>query len=210
MPLSGPSAAQTATSGQETSLASQLNANYAQNFGASSAITGNITNELTPILEAGPDQEGFNAAEKSALNSNAISTNATNYKNAAVVAGENEAGAGGSAYAPTGGEGEVQAQIASNAAGNLSQTENQIEQADYAQGRANFGAAESGLDTVAGLLNPNATAQTATGANSAAFNEENQMQQESNAWEGDVAGLVGGLGGAVLSNKGLFNGGGGN
>jgi hypothetical protein len=206
MPMSGPSAQQTQESGSSQSFANSLQAAWGQNFGAESSILGNLTNELTPIAEAGPNQEGFNAQEKSALNSSAISNNATAYKNASAVVGEGRAGAGGNTFAPSGGDTAVQAGLASQASEALSTQENNIVNADYATGRQNWQAAEGGLDTVAGLYNPNATAGAAISGNNAAYNEANENNAQSQAWEGDVAGLVGGLGGAAIKafapNKG--------
>ena len=155
---------------------------------------------LTPIFEAGPNQTGFSAGENAALTSGAINQNAANYRSAATVAGANEARAGGTTYAPTGGQQEVNAQIASNAAENLSNTENQITEANYAQGRQNFQSAEAGLFGAQSGYAPNATGALANQTNQTAFGEEQQIAQQQNAWVGDVAGLVGGLGGAAIGN----------
>lgn len=208
MPLSGPSAQQSAEANQGQNFSNLLQQSYGKNFGAQQGILSNLTNVLSPIAEAGPNQEGFNAAEKSALNASAINTNAKNYRNAATVAAEGEAGAGGNTYAPTGGQQQVAATIASNAAQNTSAEENQIEQADYATGRQNFQNAVGGLENVSGQYNPNATGGLALNANQNAFSQANAINQESNAWVGDVTGLVGGLGGAALSG-GISLGGGG-
>jgi hypothetical protein len=202
--MCGPSAAQTSLSGQSQSLSSLLSANYAQNFGAQSPILGNLTSILTPIAEAGPSQEGMSPAEKAAITGNAINTTAANYKNAATVIGTGRAGAGGNTYAPSGADTQVQGEIASEGAQQLSGEENQIEQADYALGHKNFEEATGGLETTAAAYNPNAIASTAVGANQSAFGEQSQIQSEDNAWMGDVAGLVGGLGGAALGNPSLF------
>ena len=175
-----------------------MQSSYGTNFGAQQGILSNLTDVLNPIAEAGPNQEGFSGAEKSALNASAINQNAANYRNASTVVAGGQAGAGGNTYAPTGGQQQVAATIASNAAQNLSGTENQINQADYAQGRQNFGNAVSGLEGVAGQYNPNATGGLALNANENAFGQANAINQESNAWVGDVAGLIGGLGGAAL------------
>jgi hypothetical protein len=202
--MSGPSAQQTQESGASQSFANSLQSAWGTNFGAESSILGNLTNELTPIEEAGPNQEGFSAAEKSNLNASAISNNATQYKNASAVVGEGRAGAGagGNTFAPSGGDTAVQAGLASQAGQALSTQENQINEADYATGRSNWEAATQGLDTVAGLYNPNATAGAATSAGGQAYQEANENNEQSQAWMGDVAGLVGGLGGAAINAYG--------
>jgi hypothetical protein len=202
MPMSGPSAAETATSTQGQDFSQLLNQSYSQNFAGQSSILGNLTNVLNPIAEAGPSQEGFSGSEKAALTGGAINTNAQNYKNASTVVAEGNAGAGGNTYAPSGGQGQEAATIASNAAQNTSNTENQITEADYAQGRQNFQGAVGGLENVAQQYNPNATAGEALGANQNAFSQEGSIESQQNAWEGDLTGLVGGLGGAALGAYG--------
>jgi hypothetical protein len=202
MPMSGPSAQQTQESGAGQSFSNSLQSAWGSNFGAQSSILSNLTNELSPIEEAGPNQEGFSAGEKSSLDASAISNNATQYKNASAVVGEGRAGAGGNTFAPSGGDTAVQAGLASQAGQALSTQENQINEADYATGRSNWEAATQGLDQVASLYNPNATAGAATGAAGQAYNEANENNEQSQAWMGDVAGLVGGLGGAAISAYG--------
>ena len=202
MPLSGPSAQQSAEANQGQNFSNLLQQSYGKNFGSQQGILSNLTNVLSPTAEAGPNQEGFNAAEKSELNASAINTNAKNYRNAATVAAEGEAGAGGNTYAPTGGQQQVAATIASNAAQNTSAEENQIEQADYATGRQNFQNAVGGLENVSEQYNPNATGGLALNANQNAFSQANAINQESNAWVGDLTGLVGGLGGAAITAYG--------
>jgi len=212
MPMSGPSAQQTSDAANSQSFSNQLQSAWGSNFGAESSILGNLTNTLTPTEEAGPNQKGFSAGEDSALVGGAINNNAANYRNAAVVSGEGRAGAGGNTYAPSGADAQVTAGIASNAAENLSNTENQINEADYAQGNKNYENAVGGLDTVAQLYNPNATAGAATSAGGQAYSEANENNEQSQAWEGDVAGLVGGLGGAAIGafGRSSANTGGGN
>jgi hypothetical protein len=200
--MSGPSAQQTQESANSQSFANSLQSAWGTNFGAESSILGNLTNELTPIEEAGPNQEGFSAGEKANITSSAISNNATAYKNASAVVGEGRAGAGGNTFAPSGADTAVQAGLASNASQALSTQENQIEQADYATGRQNWQTATEDLDQVAGLYNPNATAGAATSAGGQAYSEANENNEQTQAWEGDVAGLVGGLGGAAIGAYG--------
>lgn len=175
-------------------------ANYNANNAASNSILSNVTNSLTPILEAGPSQKGFSTAEDTELQSGAAVSNAANYQHASAVAGANNAAGGGSTYAPTGGQQQVAGAIASNAAGNLSSTQNQIEEANWAQGTKNFENAEAGELGAQQGYNPNATGSLAENANSNSFGQQQQMAQQSDAWVGDLSSLVGGLGGAALGN----------
>lgn len=196
--MCGPSNASKQLASGEQSFSNQLQANYAQNFGQNSAILSNLSQTLSPIVEAGPNQQGFSPTKNAALTSGAINSNAAAYRNASAVAGANSAAAGGNTYAPSGAQQQVNAGIASNAAEALSSNENQITEANYATGRANFEGAVGQLSGVANDYNPNALAGEATGANSSAANQEQQLTTEENAWVQPVAGLIGGLGGAAI------------
>ena len=83
----------------------------------------------------------------------------------------------------------LKAKLASSAAGELSQEELGITEANYATGRENFNRAVSGEQALAGEYNPVATGNLATGANTArkAFSEANQIQQQQNQEEADIA-----------------------
>ena len=195
----GPSNQETGLQASEASFSNLLNANYAQRFGAQSSIFNNLTSILTPIAEKGPGQEGMTPAEKSAITSNAIVTNAANYRNAATVTAGARAAAGGNTFAPTGGDKQVSADIASRAAENLSTEENQITQTDYALGRSNYEQAIAGLSGVAGMENPSAIASEETAANNAAFGEADKINEENQSTLGEIGGLVGGLAGDVVT-----------
>jgi hypothetical protein len=199
----GPSAPETATAGQQSSTAQQLASNYGSQFGAQSAITSNLTNILNPIAEAGPDQQGFGANETAAINTDIGQGTGTNYAHADQALQTQEAGRGGGAESlPSGVNAQLGAGIATSAAQTQSNEQLGATEANYAQGRANFGNAVSGLDTVAGIENPLGYAGAATGANQAAFGDEQSIQQQQNQWIQDTAGLVGGLGSAAIGAYG--------
>lgn len=194
MSICGPSKSETNLANSEASFSSLLMSNYAQNFGNQSAILNHLSDIFTPIAEAGPGQQGFTPAELSALNSGAISTNAANYKSAAQVVGDARGAAGGgNDYLPSGADKQVQAQLASNEAANLSNTENQITAANYATGRANWEFATGGLGGVAQQENPTAIAGESTNANQSAFGEANTVQQEVNQEAADIGSMAGGM-----------------
>jgi hypothetical protein len=194
----GPNSQEQASQAQEASFSRLLNANYASRFGAQSSIFNTITGILQPIAEAGPGQEGMTPAEKAARTSQAINANATNYRNASTVVAGARAQAGGNTFAPTGGDKEVQAEIASGAAGQLSNAENDITKEDYALGRSNYEQAIAGLSGVAAEENPSAIGSEENAANSETFNEASKEEEQSSAWMGELGGLVGGLGSAAI------------
>jgi hypothetical protein len=210
--MCGPSNAQQQLSSEQSNFFNQLTQSYAQNFGEQQGVLNSLNSALSPILEAGPNQMGFSAAENAALTGGAISTSAENARNAQVVAASSE---GGNTGVTTGGEKQLQAQIASNAGVGLSGEENQINLANAATGRQNFFNAEAGLAGVAGMENPVPTAGVANNAGGTAFGEATTIQNMRNQEQSDIGGAVAGLalapftGGMSLGMMGGLLGGGG-
>lgn len=165
-------------------------ASYNQNFAEQQGILSSITNTLEPILRAGPNQMGFSAEENAALTGGAINTTAANARSAAVAAGS---AAGGNTGVTTGGERELQAEIASRATTGLSAEENQINLENARVGRENFYNAERGLSGVASLENPVPYAGASNAAGGTAFNEATTIQNMKNQEEADIGGAVAGL-----------------
>jgi hypothetical protein len=165
-------------------------ASYQQNFGEQQGIFSSITKELQPILAAGPNQQGFSAAENAALTGQAINATAANARNAQVVAASS---AGGNTGVTTGGQKQLQAEIASRAGVGLSAAENQINLTSAELGRQNFFNAEQGLAGVASMENPIGYAGSANNAGGQAFNEATTIQNMKNQEEADIGGAVAGL-----------------
>jgi hypothetical protein len=167
-----------------------------------------INSSLEPILQAGPNQQGFSAAENAELTGAAINTTAANERSAQVDAASS---AGGNTGVTTGGEKQLQAQIASGATTGLSGEENQINLANAATGRANFFNAEQGLAGVASMENPTAYISGTNVAGSGAFGEASQIQNMKNQEQAQIGGTVAGLalapftGGASLGLGGTFS-----
>lgn len=211
--MCGPSGAQKQIANEQSGFFSQLQNSYAANFGANSAILSSLTNALEPILQGGPNQQGFSQAENAALTGSAINNAAAANRNAQVIAGS---AAGGNTGVTTGGQKQLQAQIASGVGNNLSNNLNSINLANYAQGRQNFFGAESALGGVAAGYNPIAYAGAANNAGGQAFNEATQIRNMQNQEQADIGGAIAGLalapftGGMSLGGlKGLMGGGGG-
>ena len=164
---------------------------YNDQFKNQTNILANLHNAWTPILNGGPNQQGFSASELADLNSNAINRTANNYKFAAQQANENMAArGGGNTFALSGAVDQVNADIATGAAQQLSTEQNQIDQANYAQGRKNFEAATGALSGVAQMDNPLGFAKSASDTGDQAFKMDTQINAENNSWKND---LVGGL-----------------
>ena len=199
----GPSTAQQNTTTQQAGFTSQLMADHNENFGANSAILGNLTNELTPIVNAGPSQEGFSASEKAALNTQAIDqTGEANEHALQATNNQLNARGGGSEVLPSGTTGAIDASINTSSADTLAKEQNANTLADYAQGNQNYEKAAGMLGDVANDYNPNAIASTANQSGNEAFQDESTENEESNALGKDILGGVTGAADAFLGGFG--------
>lgn len=210
--MCGPSGAMKGLASSTSSFFQNLMASYNQVFGGQQGILSGIRSALEPILNAGPNQEGFDASTMADLRGRAINSSAAANRNAQVVAGSS---VGGNTGVETGGQKQLEAQIASNVGTNLSNEENNINLTSKQIGRENFFNAETGLAGAASLENPVAYAGAANNSGGMAFNEETHIQDMRNQEQADVGGAVAGLalapftGGMSLGGlKGLFGGGG--
>ena len=165
-----------------------------QQYGEQSAIYNSMNNILSPILQAGPSQEGFSADEKTNLNSQAIEGTAENYKNAATAVGEGEAAKGGGLPMQGGPQQQIGEEIATSAAGNLSNQQSQIRQADYDQGQKDWLTAVNGEGSIAAGENPLGFETAATGAGTSADSEANTIAGEDNSWINATLGAVSSVG----------------
>src|SRR5260370_41312260 len=66
--MCGPAPQDQRLAAQQTSLATTLAGNYNQYFANQSAVLGSLNSMLTPIAQAGPDQQGYGPRELAALN----------------------------------------------------------------------------------------------------------------------------------------------
>ena len=176
-----------------------------------SSIFGQLTSAFSPILAAGPGQQGYTPAKIANLNSQAITTSGQQYRNAAQAAGERSAASGGgNNLLPSGVTAGTQAQIAAAGAGQTAGELSNIQQQSAQLGRQNWLSAASVLGAAPGVFNSATSAgQAATGAGSAAGTTANQINQANNSWmtlvSGALGGITSGLTGGLL---GGFGGGG--
>jgi hypothetical protein len=211
--MCGPSTAEQGIMGQERGFMSTLMGNYNTNFQEQQSVLNHLNGVLQPIIEAGPNQTGFSASEKAALNTSAIDTTgaATAHAERAIAnetAGRSDSGNVGEA----GNVEALKAGAASAGAGELAGEELGITEADYATGRANFNTAVGAEEGVAGQFNPVGTAGAANEANKNAFSEADTIQQQINQEQADIAGgvtdlaMAGASGGAGAMDGGGFSG----
>lgn len=192
--MCGPSKQQEQIAGQQASFAGTLQSNYATQFGAQSAILSSLNNAMSPIVAAGPNQQGYSAQELSALNAHAINTAGGAYKNAAQAVSGQLAGRGGDSGLTSGVDAQIKGSLASSAAGNASNALNTIATQNYDVGRQNFFNAASGQRALAGLYDPTGYAGQGTGASNAAFGDATKVQDEKNQEESEIAGGIASIG----------------
>lgn len=198
--MCGPSDQQKQLASQQMTLSSQLASNYSQQFGQQSEVLNNLQNILTPIAEAGPDQQGFGSNELAALNTQSTEGVAGNYAKASQALNNNLAArGGGSEVLPSGASAALKGSLAASAANQESNQQLAITNANYNTGRQNWQAATGGLQTLANQYNPTGFASQATGANSSAFNQQMEDSQETSQEFGEIAGGISGLAQTGLS-----------
>jgi hypothetical protein len=155
-----------------------------QEFDQAQAISTELTNTFGPIFAAGPNQEGFNAAEVNNLNSAAATDTGQAYQAVAQAEGTQEAGeGGGNEFVPQGANRQLNTEVATAEAQQLSTEQNQIVQENYAVGLQNFDTAAQGMETA---LNPysasTGAAQVADSGGAAAGQTWSAIASEDNSW----------------------------
>jgi len=203
--MCGPTKEEKSLEAQQASFSQQLQTDYAQRYGSQTADLNNLNNTLTPIMEAGPDQQGFSPQELAAQNTQAINSTGANYANAARALNGQLAGRGGGGVGLTSGvDAQLKAQLAGSAAGALSNEQLGITNANYATGRQNFENATAGVNALAGLTNPTPYASEGNQANQGAFGEASTIEQQQAQADAAIFGDITGVASTVLSG-GLSN-----
>lgn len=193
-------------------------------FGSSSNVFNQLMSSFSPVLAAGPGQEGYTPGQLANLNSQAITQTGQQYRNAAQAAGERSAASGGgNALLPSGVTSANQAAIASQGAGTTANQLAQIRNDSANLGRQNWLSAAQVLGNAPGVFSPATSAlgastsagNSAISGGQASFDAQNQLSQQSNWWQplvGQVLGAglsmaTGGLSGLATQGLGSFTGG---
>jgi hypothetical protein len=202
----GPSKAEKDQAAASASFSKTLQSNYATRFGQQSDVLSAINRAMSPILAAGPSQRGFSAEERAALNTAAINNAGAASRNAQQAAANFGAGQGGGGTGIISGvQRQIEGSIASSAANQLAGAENQITQADYAQGNQNYWKAQGGMEQLSQGYSPNAAMSGSIEQGKEAFGQAKdvyaQQQQEDQAIAGGITSLAsmaaGGIGGGI-------------
>jgi hypothetical protein len=195
--MCGPSSSETQLEGLSQKFSTMLQGNYATLFGNQLDVLKSIGRSLSPVLAAGPGQQGFSAAELAARNTAAINNAGAASRNAAQAVGNFTAGrgAGGSSGILSGVDAQLKTAAASASANQLATAQNQITTENYATGRENYWRAQGGMEQLAAGYSPNAAESGAINANQTAFGEaktiQDQKMQEAQAIAGGITSLAG-------------------
>lgn len=179
-----------------------LTANYSKDFSEFGDLKNQILGKLQPIVNAGPGQYGFDAAQDASIRASAQDADAMATKNAQVAANQQITAAnGGAAVMPTGAAEQLREEANVAGAQKLSSDQQKITQAGYEVGRENYNNALSGEEGVMGMMNPNSYAGAATSGGNAATNAVNAAVNADEGWMSMVGGALGGAG-SVFSGAG--------
>jgi hypothetical protein len=174
-------------------------------FGQQQELQKQIEGIFMPILRAGPNQMGFSDDELNLLKAQAVEGTATNYAKASKVLSENLAArGGGTSPLTTGGQAQLEGELAQGSAAEQSKEETGILTAGYQQGYQEFSDAFKAIDAVSNQLSPTSYLTGATGAGTAASNTADQIAQEQNSWVNAAIGAAGAIGGGLLGNPNVF------
>jgi hypothetical protein len=197
--MCGPSHAQESMFGNEQALSTLLAANYNQRFADQSQLISSLRDQLTPIVQAGPDQQGMGPQELAALRTQSTEAVGQNYAKAtAALNNQLSVRGGGAGDVTSGAEGQLKAELASAGAAQASNEDLAITRANYDLGRQKWSAATAGLNALVGETNPGQFGSLATEANKTAFGEASQIQNMKNQKEADIAGGITALAGGFL------------
>lgn len=198
--MCGPTGAQSQLQSGEVSFAKAMQDEYNTVFGQNQNILSDLTGSLSPIVAAGPSQQGFSAAENAALNTQATDQAAQNVKQVRQATNERMAAAGGgNTFLPSGAQEQINAGINTSAMNELSNERLGITEANYQAGRENWLNAVKDLETAPGATeNPTSEFANATSNSSKVANDEaNTIAAQGNSWMGLVGGLAGNVVGAA-------------
>lgn len=199
----GPSKGEKQIAGQMKSFSQTMTDQAKTVFGNDSQVFNNLLNKYQGIVASGPGQQGFTQAELNALNSNAISNSASQFKNVKGAVGNMQAAYGGGNTVTNSGVTTAQdLNIANAQAAQTASDLNKITAANYETGRENFwNAAKSEQQLPSVFDNAANFDQVAMEGQKRALDEQKSLDAASGWWKKPVMGLV--SAGLTLGTAGL-------
>lgn len=188
----GASSAEQGNAAAETSLAKSLQADFGTRFGEQSKTMQDLTSVISQI-QSGNTGPGFGATEEAARTSNIINQGAAEARNVQQAVADK--GAGQAFGSNSSGQAsairqQLNQKAASAASADTSNALIKNTAENYQQGRINAAQTAGGLESLAGIENPDQLASMASGANEGAFKMNNEINKENTS---------GGLFGSLLT-----------
>jgi hypothetical protein len=194
--MSGLNSAMQGLSSTATNFANTMTSQAKQVFGDVSGLFNSVTGSLGKIVAAGPGQQGWGAAETSAVNSQIVNNAATSARNEKSAVGNAvSAIGGGNTVSPSGLATAVNLQTNQAVEATKSQQEEQATVANYQQGNQNYFAAINGEEAAPNMFNAatNAT-NSANDANQEAVSSQQMIDSQANWWQPLAAAAIGSAG----------------
>lgn len=188
----GASQQQKALAQQQSSFAATLRQSFEKRFGGQTEILEKLNKALTPILSAGPGGRGFSSTEKRLAEARIADRTAAQYEGAAKAVAGQLAGRGGDAGLISGVDAQIRAALAGESAKTQSEAQTQLELADFAAGREQFGQAAQGMLALSGQYDPQNFGAMGTQAGQSAFGMQKDIDaQKGQFWKTLASGLTG-------------------
>jgi hypothetical protein len=197
--MCGPSSQEKTITNEQQDFYQNLSKQYNTVFGENQQIVGALTNAFTPILQAGPSQEGWSPSQAAAMNTAATEKTATDYAQAQkATAQQLAARGGGDTFLPSSVNANILAANTNAAAAERAGLQNQNTLANYQQGNQNWQTAAGVLTNAGQLTNPTPFASATSTAGNDAMTSANAMAQQAFQPWGAAFSALGSIGGAAL------------
>lgn len=194
----GPSGAEENLAGGAQSLSNTMANDFNSRFANQSQILSQLSSSLSPILAAGPGQQGWTPQEAAAISTSTINSNAGASRNAKQAVQSSLAGRGDGSGLTSGVDKQILGSVASSSANNLANQQAANTVANYQQGNKNYWTAQGALQSLGAGEDATQFGNLADSSQQNAFSEANQVQQQKNQEESAIAGGITGLASNVL------------
>jgi len=205
--MCGPSAEMKKLNQQVQAFSTKITDEAGTIFGEANDVFNNIVNATKQIVNGGPSQMGFSAAELSAKNAAAVQAGATEARNLkAATAGALSAIGGGTFVNPAGSTQQIMFDANAKAAEDTAASLNEIQREGFETGRSNFwNATKTELAAPSVLGAANEANKTAMEGQKQAMTSQQSIDTANNWWQpllekGVMAGVdafTGGIGGGL-------------
>lgn len=185
----------------QAAFTNTLDTSFKSTFANQQQILGTLSSRLTSMLN---NPTGFGPKMLTALRTNATDTTAAQTQNAEKSAAAYGASHGG-ADLGSGVQSQIQGDIATGGAQQLSQEQNQITVADAQQQQQNYWSAINGLTQVGNAYNPNGYASNANSSANAVTSASNAITSEQQTGWQNAMGIVSGVAGLATAGAGAYS-----